>query len=205
MTRTGSRCSRVGPAVTTTRFPDHLLVEGLFPSKRSAAAKIASGSLMRPGRSLGPSASARTTALPERRQHWPPRERFERQRAHEFGGGCGEHHVHRGARLRQAARQKTALVTGDPARHAEHDVTAGEGHQPSCWRRRRTRRYLRPPRTSSSNARVVSFSSQSTDRSRGKSLTKRANLAATRTPRYLFWVCPATSAGVTIRIAQPFC
>src|SRR5438067_2216082 len=60
-TRTGSRCSRVGPAVTTTRLPDHLLV-GLpwcaGPRRRSAATRIVSGSLIRPGRSLGPSARA---------------------------------------------------------------------------------------------------------------------------------------------------
>src|SRR3989440_10545432 len=60
-TRTGSRCSRVGPAVTTTRLPDHLLV-GLRwyagPRRRSAATRIVSGSLIRPGRSLGPSARA---------------------------------------------------------------------------------------------------------------------------------------------------
>ena len=53
--RTGSNCSRVGPAVTNTRFPDSR------PSRarklRSATATIASGSLMRPGRSLSPSAS----------------------------------------------------------------------------------------------------------------------------------------------------
>src|SRR3989441_2286701 len=42
--------------------------------------------------------------------------------------------------------------------------------------------------TNSSIARVVSFSSKSTERSRGNSFTKRANLAATSTPRYLFWV-----------------
>src|SRR5438876_849350 len=57
ITRTGSRCSRVGPAVTTTRLPDHLLLL-VCPNKRSAAARIASGSLIRPGRSLGPSARA---------------------------------------------------------------------------------------------------------------------------------------------------
>src|SRR5207247_404628 len=52
-TRTGSRCSRVGPAVTTTLFPCH----GARRNRsRSAAARIASGSVMRPGRSLGPSA-----------------------------------------------------------------------------------------------------------------------------------------------------
>src|SRR5206468_2921058 len=115
-----------------------------------------------------------------------------------------EDDIHRRACLGQPARQRTTLVAGDSARHAKHNVTAGNRHQASCWRRRRTKRYLRPPRTSSSNARVVSFSSQSTDRSRGKSFTKRANLAATRTPRYLFCVCPATSAGVMIRIASPF-
>src|SRR6266550_4422799 len=53
-TRTGSRCSRVGPAVTTTLFPCH---GARCNRSRSAAARIASGSLMRPGRSLGPSAS----------------------------------------------------------------------------------------------------------------------------------------------------
>src|SRR5712664_1792276 len=53
-TRTGSRCSRVGPAVTSTCFPCH----GARPStRRVAAARMASGSLIRPGRSLGPSAS----------------------------------------------------------------------------------------------------------------------------------------------------
>ncbi len=57
ITRTGSRGSRVGPAVTTTRLPNHLLLL-VCPSSRSAAAKMTSGSLMRPGRSLGPSASA---------------------------------------------------------------------------------------------------------------------------------------------------
>ena len=60
MTRTGSRCSRVGPAVTTTLRPDQRLRAPPLSrpaSRRSAAATIASGSLMRPGRSLGPSAS----------------------------------------------------------------------------------------------------------------------------------------------------
>src|SRR5256884_3414311 len=52
-TRTGSRCSRVGPAVTTTFFPCH---GARCSSSRSAAARMASGSLIRPGRSLGPSA-----------------------------------------------------------------------------------------------------------------------------------------------------
>src|SRR5947199_401722 len=55
MTRTGSRCSRVGPAVTTTVRPAR---RPPATSNRAAAARIASGSLMRPGRSLGPSASA---------------------------------------------------------------------------------------------------------------------------------------------------
>src|SRR3989449_3275296 len=32
--------------------------------------------------------------------------------------------------------------------------------------------------------------------------SKRANFAATSTPRYLFWVCVATSLGVTIRISS---
>src|SRR5256885_6566717 len=53
-TRTGSRCSRVGPAVTTTLFPCH---GARCSSSRSAAVRIASGSLIRPGRSLGPSAN----------------------------------------------------------------------------------------------------------------------------------------------------
>src|SRR5205814_8626645 len=130
----------------------------------------------------------------------------ERQPAEELRGRRRQDHVHRGARFGEPARQCTTLIAGDPARHAQHDATggAGERHQASCWRRRRTRRYLRPPRTSSSNARVVSFSSQSTERSRGKSFTKRANLAATSTPRYLFWVCPATSEGVTIRMCFTF-
>ena len=72
-TRTGSKCSRVGPAVTTTRFPTHLPAPPAVvplaplaplvapPSSRAAAAKIASASLMRPGRSLGPSARAPTS------------------------------------------------------------------------------------------------------------------------------------------------
>src|SRR6185437_16249078 len=135
----------------------------------------------------------------------PSGECFERHWPHELRGRGREDHVDGDAGLGQPPGKRTALVAGDSARHAEHDVTAGGRHQVSCERRRRTRRYFRPPRTSSSNARVVSFSSQSTDRSRGKSFTKRANLAATRTPRYLFCVCPATSAGVTMRIAQPFC
>src|SRR5207237_5066176 len=134
----------------------------------------------------------------------PAGEGFEGHRPHELRGRGGEDHVDAGSRLGQPARQRTTFVAGDSARHAEHDVTAGQRHQVSCEpRRRRTRRYLRPPRTSSSNARVVSFSSQSTDRSRGKSFTKRANLAATRTPRYLFCVCPATSAGVMILTSMP--
>ncbi len=54
-TRTGSRCSRVGPAVTRTVLPRH---GARASSSRSASAKIVSGSLMRPGRSLGPSANA---------------------------------------------------------------------------------------------------------------------------------------------------
>src|SRR2546422_7971440 len=41
---------------------------------------------------------------------------------------------------------------------------SGEGHQPS-WRRRRTSLYVSRPRTNSSIARVVSFSSKSTERS----------------------------------------
>src|SRR5207302_815669 len=53
-TRTGSRCSRVGPAVTTTFLPSH---GARCSSSRAAAASTASGSLIRPGRSLGPSAS----------------------------------------------------------------------------------------------------------------------------------------------------
>src|SRR5882762_3850795 len=143
----------------------------------------------------------RVAAFPQRRQHRPPGERLERHGTHELRGRGREDHVHRRASFCESSCQCAALVAGYTARYPKHDVT----HQVSCERRRRTRRYLRPPRTSSSNARVVSFSSQSTERSRGKSFTKRANLAATRTPRYLFWVCPATSAGVTIRIVQPFC
>src|SRR3990172_2434371 len=55
MTRTGSSASRVGPAVTTTSFP-HSRLWGPR-SNRSTYARISSGSLMRPGSSLGPSAS----------------------------------------------------------------------------------------------------------------------------------------------------
>jgi hypothetical protein len=54
-TRTGSIDSRVGPAVTTIRRP------ASFPpprSTRAAWARMVSGSLIRPGRSEGPSASA---------------------------------------------------------------------------------------------------------------------------------------------------
>src|SRR2546426_1162697 len=52
ITRTGSRCSRVGPAVTTTVRPCH---RPAGASSRCAAARIVSGSLMEPCRSLGPS------------------------------------------------------------------------------------------------------------------------------------------------------
>src|SRR5207245_10523984 len=107
----------------------------------------------------------------------------------------------RGAGVGQPAGQRAALVAGDSARHAEDDVTAGQRHQASCFRR--TSLYRRLPCTSSSRARVVSFCSKSTERSRGNSLTNRANLAATSTPRYLFCVCSATSLGVMIRITAP--
>src|SRR2546430_8226503 len=120
---------------------------------------------------------------------------------YERGGGRGEHHVHGRSVLGEPPGQRAALVAGDPARHAQDDVPAGERHQIS-WRRRRTSRNVRRARTSSSRARVVSFCSKSTERSRGKSFTKRANFAATSTPRYLFPVSVATSAGVMIRIAS---
>ena len=55
-TRTGSMCSRVGPAVTRTVFP-RSRPPARSASSRSTATRIASGSLIRPGRSLGPSAS----------------------------------------------------------------------------------------------------------------------------------------------------
>src|SRR2546421_9345696 len=42
-TRTGSRCSRVGPAVTTTCFPNH---GARRPSSRAAAASTAAGRLL---------------------------------------------------------------------------------------------------------------------------------------------------------------
>src|SRR2546425_146700 len=53
-TRTGSRCSRVGPAVMTMVLPRS---RPPATSSRPAVARIVSGSLMRPGCSLGPSAS----------------------------------------------------------------------------------------------------------------------------------------------------
>src|SRR5207249_4733792 len=132
-----------------------------------------------------------------------PGERLEGDGPHELGRGRRQHHVHRRPTLGEPPGERAALVARDPARHAEEDVPAGERHQPS-WRRRRTSLYVSRPRTISSSARVVSFSSKSTERSRGNSFTKRANLAATSTPRYLFWVCVATSLGVTIRITCSF-
>ena len=112
----------------------------------------------------------RPAALPEGSEDRAPGERFERHGPHELGSRCGQHDIDRRARFGEPPCQRAAFVAGDPARHAEHDVTAGERHHAS-ERRRRTSRYLRLPRTSSSKARVVSFSSQSTDRSRGKSFT----------------------------------
>src|SRR5206468_12592465 len=150
-----------------------------------------------------PDVRQRPVPLPQGGEHRAARERLERDWPHELGGRVGEHHVHRRSRLGQPTGERAALVARDPARHAEDDVPAGERHQPS-WRRRRTSLYVSRPRTISSSARVVSFSSKSTERSRGNSFTKRANLAATSTPRYLFWVCVATSLGVTIRITCSF-
>src|SRR6059036_247211 len=145
----------------------------------------------------------RTVPLPQGGQDRAPRERLEGDRSHELGGGRRQHDVHHRPVLGEPPGERAALVARDPARHAEDDVSAGERHQTSC-RRRRTSRYLSRARTSSSRARVVSFCSRSTDRSRGNSFTKRANLAATSTPKYLFWVCVATSLGVTIRITCSF-
>src|SRR5207244_9339602 len=145
----------------------------------------------------------RPVSLPQGGQDRAPGERLEGDCPDQLGRGGRKDHVHRRAVLGEPPGERAALVTRDPARHAEDDVPAGERHQPS-WRRRRTSLYVSRPRTSSSNARVVSFASKSTDRSRGNSFTKRANLAATSTPRYLFWVWVATSLGVTIRITCSF-
>src|SRR6185437_2136412 len=141
--------------------------------------------------------------FPQAGDHLAAGEGLERERPHEFRGRLRHHHVHRRAVFGQTPGEDAALVTGDTARHAEYDVAAGEAHQLSD-RRRRTILNFRCPCTSSCKARVVSFSSNSTERSRGNSFTNRANFAATSTPKYLFWVWFATSIGVMIRIAAPY-
>ena len=69
----------------------------------------------------------RSAPLPERSQDGTAGEGFEGQRAHELGGGRRQDDIHRCAGFGEPARQRTALVTGDPARHAEHDVTGRAG------------------------------------------------------------------------------
>ena len=65
-----------------------------------------------------------------------PREGFKGEGPHELRGGVREHRIHQRATLDEAAREDTALITCDPARHAEDDASAGPGGHASERRRR---------------------------------------------------------------------
>ena len=64
------------------------------------------------------------------------REGFKGEGPHELRGGVREHRIHQRATLDEAAREDTALITCDPARHAEDDASAGPGGHASERRRR---------------------------------------------------------------------